>query len=153
MPSIVETLEQEVFWFGQDGRPYLIESADQSCTCEYPYEGAPQAGHHPNCMLMTPVMEQSHRINVLHFLRRRAPQLQAHWVWFFMKNAAVVSDAIQAQILDNPDQWLMRRPFMQALVRAILREGSIDMELLELPAGFSVNSSGEVAKCNTSSQP
>jgi len=53
MPSIVETLEQEKMWYGQDGRPYLIEE-----------------------------MELSHVVNTLAFLRRRAPDLQRHRAWW-----------------------------------------------------------------------
>ncbi|HEX3778597.1 MAG TPA: hypothetical protein VHX38_02940 [Pseudonocardiaceae bacterium] len=32
------------------GHVYRITAVTEpECTCEYPYEGAPQAGHHPNC--------------------------------------------------------------------------------------------------------
>jgi hypothetical protein len=28
---------------------YVEQETEPKCTCEYPYEGAPQAGHHPSC--------------------------------------------------------------------------------------------------------
>lgn len=130
MPSIITTLEQEEFWYGQDGRPYFI------------YKNINTMKRNE---LLIPVMEQSHRINVFHFLKHRAPMLQSHWVWHSTRNVPdEVADSAMSEILDDPEEWLFRRPFMQALLRAIIREGSIDMELLELPSGFTVDSEGEV---------
>lgn len=110
MPILLETLEQEEMWYGEDGFPYRIED-----------------------------MEQSHRINVVNFLRRRAENIYLRHQWVearMMANAPDdVQDAYDAEMRrtlnDKPEEWLMRRPLIQALQRAIARHNTIDGEVVD----------------------
>jgi hypothetical protein len=100
MPSIVETLEQEEMWYGQDGFPYRVTD-----------------------------METSHVVNVLAFLRRRAPQLQRHRAWWDALNQR----ATEWQSLeDNPAAWLERRPLVKALKYELLLRGTVDAEVVDV---------------------
>lgn len=109
MPSLHEVLDQEVMWYGQDGFPYKVAE-----------------------------MEQSHRINVQAFLRRRAKNiyLRHQWLEFhFMQDAP--EDVFNAWMRENertlnsdPEEWLNRTPFMQALERAIKNDNTVDGEIV-----------------------
>lgn len=105
MPSIVQTLEQGEMWYGQDGRPYRIEE-----------------------------MEQSHRVNTLAFLRRRAKALQEHRTWAEQQVMNRAPDEVHSEWLrglDEPaEQWLERRPFIVALKAAIARHDAVDGQVV-----------------------
>lgn len=111
MPSLLETLQQDVMWYGQDGYPYRIDA-----------------------------MEQAHRVNVLAFLRRRATNLHTRWVWreerVMLDAPDQVFNAWYAErcrmIEDHSLEWLNRRPLVRALERAVRLHDSIDAEQLEL---------------------
>lgn len=103
MPSIIDTLEQTEMWYGQDGLPYKLTE-----------------------------MEQSHRVNVVNFLRRRAGQLQYH-SWrlelHYMRNAPDdVADAWGRELPNSSEEWLENRPLMQELTRLIKLHDSIQPE-------------------------
>lgn len=113
--SIIDVLEQDTRWLGQDGFPYLISE-----------------------------MEQSHRINVLRFLERRAEQLYRQKAFRDAKDEArylrdapdEVWSAWEAQqdraLPQDPMEWLKSTPCVKALVTAVLREGAIPQDMLEI---------------------
>jgi hypothetical protein len=112
MPHIIDTLEQTEYWYGQDGRPYLVEH-----------------------------MEQSHRVNVLNFLERRARNLMEHARWR-EQNAAARSlsredyeayiDQCMATIDGNPVDWLDSKPFVQNLRVVVGRYGALEPDSLQI---------------------
>jgi hypothetical protein len=97
-------------WYGQDGLPYkLVE------------------------------MEQSHRINVVGFLRRRAASLQVH-SWrleaHYMRNAPDdVVDSWSREIPNSPEEWIEERPLMIELNRLIKLYDSIRPEQRQITVG------------------
>lgn len=113
--SIIDVLEQDRRWLGQDGFPYLIEE-----------------------------MEQSHRINVLRFLERRAEQLYRQKAWRDAKeDARYLRDAPDEvwtawenqqgrELPQDPMEWLKSTPCVRALVSAVLREGAVPADMLEI---------------------
>jgi hypothetical protein len=105
MPNFLDTLEQEEWWYGQDGYPYRISE-----------------------------MEQSHRINVLAFLRRRAKNLYDRHQWQefrFMQDAPeeVFTEWMRG-ISSDPVEWLNKMPLMQALERAVREHDTVDGEVV-----------------------
>lgn len=109
MAILLETLEQEEMWYGEDGFPYHIED-----------------------------MEQSHRINVVNFLKRRAQNIYLRHQYAEMCMISRAPDDVQMAyeakmrrlLDDDPVEWLMRRPLMQALQRAISRHNTVDGEVV-----------------------
>jgi hypothetical protein len=113
--SIIDVLEQDAQWLGQDGFPYLISE-----------------------------MEQSHRINVLRFLERRAEQLYRQKAWRDAKDESRylrdAPDEVWAawesqqgrELPQDPIQWLASTPCVRALMAAVLKEGAIPPDLLEI---------------------
>lgn len=107
--SIIDVLEQDKQWLGQDGFPYLISE-----------------------------MEQSHRINVLRFLERRVLQLYRQKAWRDERVMAGPPDGAwnepepQRALPQDPMQWLVNTPCVRALVAAVLKEGAIPPDLLEI---------------------
>jgi hypothetical protein len=99
-------------WYGQDGFPYKIKE-----------------------------MEQSHRINVVNFLRRRAVQLYDRKTWREFKAMERAPEDVFNQwmaerewaISQSPEQWLNEQPLIKALERAIKMHDCIepDKEALE----------------------
>lgn len=106
MPRIIETLEQEEMWYGQDGKPYRVAE-----------------------------METSHVVNVLAFLRRRADSLVRHEAWYEV-NRAPLDDQLhillrwRRVIEDDPAAWLERRPLIAALERELRNRGAVDGEIV-----------------------
>lgn len=114
MPRIIETLEQEEMWYGQDGRPYLIAE-----------------------------METSHVSNVLAFLRRRADDLVRHEAWYEVNRASLneqraILERWRTVIQDDPASWLKRRPLVRALEHELRRRGTVDGEVVEVAGELSV---------------
>jgi hypothetical protein len=107
--SIIDVLEQDTRWLGQDGFPYLISE-----------------------------MEQSHRINVLRFLERRAEQLYRQKAWRDERILAGAPDEVwseyerQRALPQDPMRWLASTPCVRALMAAALKDGSIPPDLLEI---------------------
>lgn len=109
MPDIIKTLGQTVWWYGQDGFPYRIDQ-----------------------------MEQSHRINVVNFLRRRAANLYERYQWRVfrvMQNAPeeVFNEWMrecERTIASDPVEWLNSTPLMKALEKAICDHDTIDGEVV-----------------------
>jgi hypothetical protein len=107
--SIIDVLEQDQRWLGQDGFPYLISE-----------------------------MEQSHRINVLRFLERRAEQLYRQKAWRDERILAGAPDDVWGEyergrsLPQDPMRWLASTPCVRALMAATLKEGSIPPDLLEI---------------------
>jgi hypothetical protein len=107
--SIIDVLEQDTRWLGQDGFPYLISE-----------------------------MEQSHRINVLRFLERRAEQLYRQKAWRDERILAGAPDEVwgeyerQRLLPQDPMRWLASTPCVRALMAAALKDGSIPPDLLEI---------------------
>jgi hypothetical protein len=102
--NILEVLEQEEMWYGQDGRPYRIED-----------------------------MSQAHRLNVLAFLRRRAQELYAHKHWSEAEEIGRTSDGWfvgALPITENPTNWLNRQPLMASLEAAVRNHNTIDGEVI-----------------------
>lgn len=110
MPSILETLEQEEMWYGQDGFPYRVAE-----------------------------MELSHVVNVLAFLRRRAIQLAAQRDWHDLRDAAFTYENgrpidvhIENSVGDDPAAWLERRPLVKALKYELLLRDTVDGEVVDV---------------------
>src|SRR4051812_16844680 len=108
MPSIVETLEQEEMWYGQDGLPYRVAE-----------------------------METSHVVNVLAFLRRRRGDLLRHEVWYELSHAPLVEqrgilERWRTELSDDPAAWLERRPLVKALKYELLLRGTVDAEVVDV---------------------
>jgi hypothetical protein len=111
--SIIDVLEQDTRWLGQDGFPYLISE-----------------------------MEQSHRINVLRFLERRAGQLYRQKAWRDAKDESrylrdapddvwmAWENSQERALPQDPIQWLTSTPCVKALVAAVLKEGAIPPDML-----------------------
>jgi hypothetical protein len=99
--SIIDVLEQDTRWLGQDGFPYLISE-----------------------------MEQSHRINVLRFLERRAEQLYRQKAWRDERILAGAPDDVWGEY--DRQRALTNTPCVRALVAAVLKEGAIPPDLLEI---------------------
>lgn len=115
MPRIIETLEQEEMWYGQDGLPYRIKE-----------------------------MELSHVVNVLAFLRRRADDLVRHEAWYQVNHAPLdeqraILERWRHVIQDDTAAWLERRPLIKALKYELLLRDTVDGEVVEprteLPTG------------------
>jgi hypothetical protein len=104
VPSLLDDLEQTEFWFGQDRRPYRIED-----------------------------MEQSHRVNVLAFLRRRVDSLATSRLWReFVEMEDAPDDVLKQwsnQLESSPLDWLNSRPLVRALEAAVaahdIRSGDV----------------------------
>lgn len=111
MPSMFETLEQEVMWYGQDGFPYVVDE-----------------------------METSHIRNLIGFLQRRAPNLYARKDFYefrIYKNAPeeVFNEWMHMNgraIPEDPAEWLARRPLMQKLERILRQRESIEQDSLQI---------------------
>jgi hypothetical protein len=109
MPDLLKTLDQEEWWYGQDGYPYKI------------------AG-----------MEQSHRVNVQAFLRRRAKNIyDRHQRREFRIMESAPDDVFnewmtetERGINSDPVEWLDNTPFMRALGKAIKNANTIDGEVV-----------------------
>jgi hypothetical protein len=112
MPKIIETLRQDVWWYGQDSFPYRVIE-----------------------------METQHLVNVLEWLRRRANalRLQHYWDEFLEYNdlddydvgseteSAFIRWLGTQPVLDvNPVDWLERTPFVQALKHTLALRGTVD---------------------------
>lgn len=110
--SIIDTLEQTEWWFGEDGYPHRLTE-----------------------------MEQKHRINVIRMLWRRAAQLYERSIWREEQMLINAPDEVlhhyEAQrareLPASPEEWLRSRPLFQELQRLIRRYDAIDAEVLELP--------------------
>jgi hypothetical protein len=112
MPHIIDTLEQTEYWYGQDGRPYVVAE-----------------------------MEQSHRVNVLAFLERRARSLMEHARWreqsMILRHAPddvfdAYIDQCASSIEGNPEDWLDSKPFVQNLRAVIGRHGALEQDSLQI---------------------
>lgn len=109
MPNIHETLMQDEMWYGQDGLPYHIDQ-----------------------------MEQSHRINVVNFLLRRAASLYKQHQWYEFNIMESAPEDVFNEWLrdtmntlnDKPEEWLQRTPLMKALDKAIKAHDTIDGEVV-----------------------
>jgi hypothetical protein len=112
MPKIIETLRQDVRWYGQDGFPYRVAE-----------------------------MELSHIVNVLNWLRRRAHTLrmQHHWDEFLEYSDLDDSDAgpnterafikwlgANPALDVEPTLWLEQMPLVTALKYELILRGSVD---------------------------
>lgn len=114
MASVIGVLEQEEMWYGQDGYPYRLSE-----------------------------MEQSHRYNVLRFLRRRAEHLYDRKDWLEFKRMGNAPDDVfesfmrerERSIGCDPLEWLNSRPLVLALERHIRLHESINPDSFELPEG------------------
>jgi len=126
MPSIVDTLEQDEWWYAQDGLP--VRLAD---------------------------MELEYLENLLAYLRRGADRLWRHRLWaelspLFVRLGYGRRDAAQliAETLDRwsyslpepPEAWLERRPLVARLQHLILEYGTLEGELVPEPAAVEVES-------------
>jgi len=106
MPRIIETLEQEEMWYGQDGRPYRVTE-----------------------------METSHVVNVLAFLRRRADDLARHAAWYEVSHAPLsrqleIIDRWRGELGDDPVAWLERRPLVKALRYELVLRDTVEGEVI-----------------------
>jgi hypothetical protein len=103
--GLIDSLEQDEFWFGQDARPYRIKD-----------------------------MEQRHRLNVLAMLRRRAESLYDHKQWLDfgdLRNAPdEVMDAYYAELPQDPLKWINSRPLVIAMEKAVRDYGTVDGEVI-----------------------
>lgn len=112
MPKIVETLRQDVWWYGQDSFPYRIAQ-----------------------------MDTRHVVNVLDWLRRRASalHLQHHWDEFLeysdlddhdagsvTEQAFVKWLAANSALEQNAVDWLRATPLVEALWDELRRRDGID---------------------------
>jgi hypothetical protein len=107
MPSILNTLEQEEMWYGQDGFPYRIDE-----------------------------METSHIYNVLAFLRRRAKNLYDRHTWAEIMSDdfedCPMSEIAVPQVPDKPEEWLERKPLIRKFERLLKLRDSIEPDTLSI---------------------
>jgi hypothetical protein len=109
MPNLHDTLDQTEWWYGQDGYPYRLTE-----------------------------MEQSHRINVVNFLLRRARNIYERHQWLefrVMQNAPeeVFNEWMhqyERAVSSEPEEWLKRTPLMQALDKLIKDHDTVDGEVV-----------------------
>lgn len=111
MPSIVDTLEQDEWWYAQDGLP--VRLAD---------------------------MELEYLENLLAYLRRGAARLLRHHLYRevyrlpFTREAEVAAWLRDQRALeDAPEAWLERRPLVTRLRHLILEYGTLEGELVPEP--------------------
>lgn len=104
MPSIIDTLDQEVMWYAQDGLPVPLQT-----------------------------MEPGHMVNLFKYLLRNAERLYEHKLWAEMKRLKGDEAAFaQLQLPQDPEQWIQTTPFFRALKRRIMNYGSINPDSLTL---------------------
>lgn len=112
MPNIIDTLDQDEYWYGQDSYPHRVES-----------------------------METSHIRNVIAFLIRRADMLQRQKEWREILDLSDAPDDVMHQweaenrrALPEPAMvWLQRQPLIQRFLELLKRRESILPEQLGLP--------------------
>ncbi len=103
--NVIETLEQEEWWFGRDGQPHRVAE-----------------------------MNQEYRLTLLAFLRRRADDLRRQRLWYELygidtapsTRARWVRELATRTALD----WLNDRPLVRALERAVARHDALDGEVV-----------------------
>ena len=116
MPKIIETLAQDVWWYGRDSFPYRVTE-----------------------------MDTGHVGNVLEWLRRRASQLrlQHHWDEF-LEYSDLPDDDVGPEterefvrwLGHNPTldvdarRWLEQTPLVKALKYTLLLRGSVDGDVV-----------------------
>lgn len=106
-PNLLDTLEQEEWWYGQDGFPYRVAE-----------------------------MESSHRVNVLNFLRRRADNLWARALWRERRELEDAPEDVMrswerdaaSQVAADPLEWLNSKPLVKSLRYWILLQDSYDVD-------------------------
>lgn len=118
MPKIVETLRQDVWWYGQDNFPYRVAE-----------------------------METSHVGNVLEWLRRRAHTLRLQHYWdefleyYDIDDSDVGSDSEEQFIRwlganpaleSNAARWLEQMPLVKALKYTLILRGSVDGDVVNV---------------------
>lgn len=119
MPNLIETLQQDEWWYGQDSFPYRIRE-----------------------------MPTSHISNVLEFLRRRANQLrlQHYWTEFLEYNDLEDErigpstqgafhewlrhqNAIEA---NDGSAWLEKTPLVRVLRRTLNRRSTVNGDVVDV---------------------
>jgi hypothetical protein len=101
--SIVDVLYQDEFWIGQDGRRYEVAT-----------------------------MHQEHRLNLLAYLERNAERLAEHRDWQIRHRGTFTKTNRRRglPVFPSPLRWIMGTPFVQELMRAIVREDALDAEVV-----------------------
>jgi len=104
--GLLQTLEQDKMWYGEDGFPYVIEE-----------------------------METSHIENVIRFLGRRAKNIYRRHRWA-EERAAIALDvewnAGPVQIESDALEWLAQRPLLQKLEQVLKVRQALTVEPLQL---------------------
>lgn len=111
MGSIIETLNQDGWWHGQDGRPYRLLDLDTE-----------------------------HARAILAMLERRAPDLVRHawwreWMSLYRADATLEErnafrERTSREVADDPRAWLDRRPLVVALRHLLRLRDSVDGEVI-----------------------
>lgn len=107
MPSIIDTLEQDEWWYAQDGMPVRV--AD---------------------------MEHAYVMNLLAFLRRGAVRLYRHALWRELQQIDredIHSIRVREwgrQLPEDPAAWLERRPLVRVLEHRLRLFGSVDGDVV-----------------------
>lgn len=109
MPRLLDTLEQEEMWYGEDSFPYRIEE-----------------------------METGHIKNVIAFLQRRAENIYKRHRYLEECAAIALGEPFDEwnsgpiRIDSNPLEWLNNRPLLQKLVRTLRLRESIEPDMLQV---------------------
>lgn len=119
MPNIIETLQQDEWWYGRDGFPYRLRE-----------------------------MPTSHIENVLEWLRRRASQLRLQHYWDeFLEHHDLDDEGIgpstqgtfhewlrhqNALEADDGRTWLEQTPFIRALQRVLRRRNTVNGDVVDV---------------------
>jgi hypothetical protein len=110
VPSIIDTLNQEVMWYAQDGLPTPLES-----------------------------MDPGHMANLYHYLLRNADRLYQHKIWKEIRDSGSAEEVLaaytQQQLPPGPEAWIRSTPFFLALYRRMRNHGSINPDSLAIEGG------------------
>lgn len=98
--SIIDVLDQDVFWIGQDGLRYELTT-----------------------------MHQEHRLNLLEYLRRNCDRLANQRDRLLRERIGLTSDDSR-QLYPSNDRWIENAPFVRALKVAIALHDALDGEVV-----------------------
>jgi hypothetical protein len=112
MAGIIETLDQEIMWYGKYGQPYVVDT-----------------------------METSHIQNVLDMLRHKSYSLFQQELWLERQNLArfgatgqqiALFDKERMRLCDETDTlaWLNAKPLIQRLEHVLRLRESVDGEVV-----------------------
>lgn len=103
--SIIDVLDQDVFWIGQDGLRHELTT-----------------------------MDQEHRLNLLEYLRRNCDRL-AHQRDRLLREREGLNEADTRRLYPSALVWIETSPFVRALKVAIAMHDALDGEVVDAQQG------------------